>query len=62
MTFLFEAASALRFWTRRPLAAIASVLSLSIGVAIGTSIFAVADGALWKPLPLPSPDRVVWID
>jgi predicted permease len=57
-----EAVYALRFWTRRPLVALASVVSLSIGIAVATSVFAVADAVLWRPLPLPAPDRVVWVD
>ncbi|MEO5894933.1 MAG: ABC transporter permease [Vicinamibacterales bacterium] len=59
---LSEALFALRFWSRRPLVAAAAVISLAVGIATATSVFAVADAALWRPLPLPMPERVVWVD
>ena len=62
MTLAHEIIGALRFWTRRPLVALAAVVSLGVGLAVATSVFAVADAALWRPLPLPAPDRVVWVD
>lgn len=57
-----DLAAAPRFWIRRPLVALASVLSLGVGLAVATVVFAVADAAIWRPLPLPAPERVVWVD
>lgn len=54
--------AALRFWARRPLVAAAATLSLATGLAVAIGVFAVADAALWRPLPLPHPERVMWID
>jgi putative ABC transport system permease protein len=62
MPLLAELAHAARFWVRRPAVALAAVASLAAGLAVATSVFSLADAALWRPLPLPSPDRVVWID
>ena len=62
MNLLSELVAALRFWTRRPLVAIASIVSLAVGLAVASSVFAVADAALWRRLPIPGAERVVWID
>ena len=62
MNLLSELVAALRFWTRRPLVAMASIVSLAVGLAVASSVFAVADAALWRPLPIPGAERVVWID
>src|SRR5262245_35080345 len=35
------------------------VLTLVVGIAASTSLFAVVDGVLLKPLPYPNPDRLV---
>ena len=61
MTILSEARAALRPWLRRPLVAASAVLSLSVGLAAATSVFAITDAVLWQPLPLPDAHRVVWI-
>ena len=37
------------------------VLTLVVGIAASTSLFAVVDGVLLKPLPYPNPDRLVRI-
>ncbi len=62
MNLLSELVAALRFWTRRPVVAIASILSLAVGLAVASSVFAVADATLWQPLPIRGADRVVWIN
>ena len=35
------------------------ILTLALGLGVNAATFAVAYGALWKPLPYPAPDRLV---
>ena len=53
--------AAIRMWTRQPAVPCLAILSIAVGIAASTSVFAVADAALWRPLPIPQPDRVVWV-
>jgi predicted permease len=46
---------------RRPAAAVASVLTLAIGIGAGTAIFTAVDRLLVRPLPFPDPDRLVHV-
>jgi predicted permease len=47
---------------RRPWYAALAVLTLALGIGAATSIYAVVDAVLLRPLPFPSPDRLalVW--
>jgi predicted permease len=54
-----DARHGLRQLMRRPLLAIASVATLGIGIGATSSIYAVADQVLIRPLPYDDPDRVV---
>ena len=53
---------ALRALRREPTFAITAVTTLGLAVAVTTAIFGVVHAALWKPLPFPSPDRLMAID
>jgi len=46
---------------RRPGAAVATAVVLALGVGLASTIFAIADPFLWRPLPYPSSDRLVII-
>ena len=64
MTCLFEELGRdIRFAVRQAVrhARFWSVLfvTLVVGIASSTTIYAVADGVLFKPLPYPEPDRLV---
>ena len=61
MTILPDLRAALRLWRRRPGVPALAVLFLASGMGMAGGIFAVADAALWRSLPLPAADRVVWV-
>lgn len=48
-------------WVRRPAAPVVAVVSLALAIAAATAVFTVTDAALWRPLPFPDPQRLVWI-
>jgi predicted permease len=48
----------LRRIARSPLLSMTFVLTLSLCIGFGTGVFSVADAALWRPLPYPSPERL----
>src|SRR3954447_18707213 len=50
---------AFRALRRHPTYAIAAVLTMALGLATTTAIFAVVDATLIRPLPFADPDRVV---
>ena len=52
---------ALRRWRRRPGFAIATILTLSLGIAAATATFSLVDGVLLRPLPWKDPDRLVYV-
>ena len=52
---------AMRLIRRRPVAALATVLTLAIGIGAGTAIFTAVDRLLVRPLPFPDPDRLVHV-
>jgi predicted permease len=58
---LKEIRSALRSLLRDPRSTVASVATLAIGIGAVTAIFSVVHGVLLRPLPYPSPDRIVQI-
>jgi len=51
----------LRQVVRRPGLALAVCGTIALGVAAVTAVFALADAALWKPLPVPGSDRLVLV-
>ena len=50
-----------RLWRRRSVSGTVFA-ALTIGIGLATSIFAVVDTILWRPLPLADPQSVVWIE
>jgi putative ABC transport system permease protein len=52
---------ALRRLGKSPFFAIFVVLTLGVGIAANTVMFSIADGVLFRGLPYPDADRLVWI-
>jgi predicted permease len=57
-----EAYQSLRSLARRPGLAVTVVLTLAVGIGATTAIFSVVDAMFLKPLPFPSPERLVLIE
>jgi putative ABC transport system permease protein len=52
---------AFRSFRRAPGFSLVAVLTLALGIAGATAIFSVVDGILLRPLPYPSPERLVQV-
>ena len=55
----FDLRTSLRNLVRRPGFTAAVVLSLALGVGANTAVFSLVDAALFKPLPVADPDRLI---
>lgn len=53
---------ALRRLSRAPGFALATVAILALGIGASTALFSIADAVVFRPLPFPQPERLVWID
>ena len=53
---------ALRSFSRAPWYSATVVGVIALGMALSTTVFAVVDGVLFKPLPYPQADRLVAIE
>src|SRR5262245_6588981 len=52
---------AVRRLARSPFFAVVVVLTLAVGIAATTIMFSIADGVLFRSLPYPDADRLVWL-
>src|SRR6266540_3248076 len=52
---------ALRRLRKSPFFALFVVLTLAVGIAANTIMFSIAEGVLFRSLPYPDADRLVWI-
>jgi putative ABC transport system permease protein len=60
-TILQDLRHGIRMLVKNPAFTIVAVLSLAIGIGANTATFSLADLLLFRPLPLPDPDRVVTV-
>lgn len=58
-TFAQDARHSLRLMRRDPAFTGTALATLALGIGLTTTIFSVAYGVLWRPLPYPDPDRLV---
>lgn len=59
--FVRDLRFAVRGLSKRPGLFWTGVCSLGLGIGAAASVFSVADGLLWKPVPLPESDRLMTI-
>ena len=53
---------AMRSFGRQPGATALIILTLALGVAANTAVFAIVDGLFLRPFPFPQPDRLVYLN
>lgn len=59
---LADVRAAIRQWVRRPALPLAVVATLTAGLGIAIGVFAIAWTVVWRPLEVPEPERLVWIE
>lgn len=60
-TFVQDVRHTLRLMRRAPAFTVTALATLALGIGLSTTIFSVAYGVLWRPLPYPAPDRLVML-
>src|SRR6187402_2733280 len=60
-TFTQDVRHALRLLRRAPAFTFTALATIALGIGLNTTIFSVAYGVLWRPLPYPDPDRLIII-
>ena len=58
-TFVQDVRHALRLLRRDSAFTFTALVTLALGIGLNTAIFSVAYGVLWRPLPYPTPDRLI---
>jgi putative ABC transport system permease protein len=53
--------TSLRQWQRRPALPLAVVVTLTAGLGAAIAVFAVTWAVVWRPLDVPEPGRLLWI-
>jgi predicted permease len=61
-SFLADLRFAARSFSRQPGATALIVVTLTLGVAANTAVFAIVDGLFLRPFPFPEPDRLVYLN
>ena len=61
-SFFADLRFAVRSFSRQPGATALIVLTLTLGVAANTAVFAIVDGLFLRPFPFPQPDRLVYLN
>ena len=61
-SFLADLRFAFRSFGRQPGATALIVLTLTLGVAANTAVFAIVDGVFLRPFPFPEPGRLVYLN
>ena len=61
-SILYDVKHAIRAYAKAPAFTAAIIATLALGIGASTAIFSLVHGILLEPLPLPDPDRLVWIN
>ena len=61
-SFIADLRFAVRSFSRQPGATALIVLTLALGVAANTAVFAIVDGLFLRPFPFPQPERLVYVN
>src|SRR5687767_4959206 len=61
-SFFADLRFAARSFSRQPGPTALIILTLTLGVAANTAVFAIVDGLFLRPFPFPNPDRLVYVN